>query len=209
MAKLRLSKAALARERQQLKLYERLLPSLDLKRRQLTVESEKARRAHRETQAAAQQYETDVGQKLPMVANPNIDLRGLVKLQHVELGTENIVGVKLPVLARVDYDVAEYSFISTPAWVDELITRLQEVIELRLKTTVAAKRVQTLEYAVRRVTQRVNLFDRILIPNAKRNIKKIQVFLGDLERDAVIRSKLAKRKGLLDRASWLESEAAE
>lgn len=209
MAKLRLSKAALARERQQLKLYERLLPSLDLKRRQLTVESEKARRAHREAQAAAQQYETDVGQKLPMIANPNIDLRGLVNLQDVELGTENIVGVKLPVLARVDYDVAEYSFISTPAWVDELITRLQEVIELRLKATVAAKRVQTLEYAVRRVTQRVNLFDRILIPNAKRNIKKIQVFLGDLERDAVIRSKLAKRKGLLGRAGWLESEAAE
>lgn len=209
MAKLRLSKAALARERQQLKLYERLLPSLDLKRRQLTVESEKARRAHREAQAAAQQYETDVGQKLPMIANPNIDLRGLVNLQDVELGTENIVGVKLPVLARVDYDVAEYSFISTPAWVDELITRLQEVIKLRLKATVAAKRVQTLEYAVRRVTQRVNLFDRILIPNARRNIKKIQVFLGDLERDAVIRSKLAKRKGLLHRASWLESEAAE
>jgi V/A-type H+-transporting ATPase subunit D len=209
MAKLRLSKAALAKERQQLKLYGRLLPSLDLKRRQLTVESEKARRACREAQSAAQQYENDVGQKLPMIANPNIDLRGLVQLQDVELGTENIVGVKLPVLTRVDYEVAEYSFISTPAWVDELVTRLQEIIELRLKARLAAKRVQILEYAVRRVTQRVNLFDRILIPNARRNIKKIQVFLGDLERDAVIRSKIAKRKGLLGRAGWLESAAAE
>ena len=53
MAKLRLSKASLAKERQNLKLYERLLPSLDLKRRQLTVEGEKARAALKETREAA------------------------------------------------------------------------------------------------------------------------------------------------------------
>ena len=113
---MRLSKAALAKERQQLKLYERLLPSLDLKRRQLTVEAERARAAYREAQDAAERYETELGRKLPMVANPNIDLRRLVKLRKVELGVDNVVGVKLPVLSRVEYDLAEYSFISTPAW---------------------------------------------------------------------------------------------
>lgn len=208
MAKLRLSKAALAKERQALKLYQRLLPSLDLKRRQLTVEGEKARTAQREAEAEVERRERDLGQKLPMVANPNIDLRGLVKVREVTTGIENIVGVKLPVLERVEYDIAEYSFIGTPAWVDELITRLQEVIELRLQVMIAEQRVAALEYAVRRVTQRVNLFDRILIPNAKKHIKKIQVFLGDLERDAVIRSKLAKRKGLLERQAQLGPEAA-
>lgn len=207
MAKLRLSKAALAKERQALKLYQRLLPSLDLKRRQLTVESDRARAAHREAQAAVERRERDLGNKLPMVANPNIDLRGLVAVRKVTTGTENVVGVKVPVLEHVEYDVAEYSFIGTPAWVDELIARMQEVIELRLKVTLAKQRVAALEYAVRRVTQRVNLFDRILIPNAKRHIKKIQVFLGDLERDAVIRSKLAKNKGMLERQALLDTEA--
>lgn len=208
MAKVRLSKTAMAKERQQLKLYQRLLPSLDLKRRQLTIECEKARAAQREAQAAAEQAEQDFGRKLPMVANPNIDLRGLVTVREVQMGVENVVGVKLPVLVRVNYDVAEYSFISTPAWVDELITRLQEVIDLRLNVAVAARRVARLDHAVRRVTQRVNLFDRILIPGAKRNIKKIQVFLGDLERDAVIRSKLAKSKGLIGREGNVDPEAA-
>jgi V/A-type H+-transporting ATPase subunit D len=207
MARVRLSKTALAKERQQLKLYQRLLPSLDLKRRQLTVEAERARTVYREAQAAAARYETELGQKLPMVANPNIDLRGLVRLRVAELGVESVVGVKVPVLARVEYDLAEYSFISTPAWVDELVVRLKEVIGLRLNAAVAGKRVRALEHAVRRVTQRVNLFDRILIPDAKRKIRKIQVFLGDLERDAVIRSKLAKRRGLLGRTP--ESEPAE
>lgn len=199
MAKLRLSKAALARERQQLKLYERLLPSLDLKRRQLTVESEKVRASLKAAEATAEQLEAQIGEELPMVANPRLNLQGLVKVRNVKIGVENVVGVKLPVLARVDYDVAVYPYISTPAWVDILIERLKDVMEQRLRVAVATKRVATLERAVRRVTQRVNLFDRILIPNAKHNIKRIQVFLGDLERDAVIRSKLAKRKGLLDR----------
>lgn len=208
MAKLRLSKAALAKERQALKLYQRLLPSLDLKRRQLTVESERSRAALREAQARVEECEQDFGQKLPMVANPNIDLRGLVKLREAETGVENVVGVKLPVLGKVEYDIAEYSFIGTPAWVDELISRVQELIELRLRVEICQQRVAALEYAVRRVTQRVNLFDRILIPNAKRHIKKIQVFLGDLERDAVIRSKLAKSKGISGRQSLADGEPA-
>ena len=206
MAKLRLSKAALAKERQDLKLYPRLLPSLDLKRRQLTVESEKARAALREAQQAVELREKDFGEKLPMVANPNINLRGLVKVRNAETVVDNIVGVKVPALKKVEYDVAEYSFIGTPAWVDELITRIQEVIELRLQVKIAEQRVAALEYAVRRVTQRVNLFDRILIPNAKRHIKKIQVFLGDLERDAVIRSKLAKTKGIVGRTAAFAEE---
>jgi V/A-type H+-transporting ATPase subunit D len=206
VARVRLSKTALAKERQQLKLYRRLLPSLDLKRRQLTIDAERARAEYRDARAAAERYETELGRQLPMVANPNIDLRGLVRLRGAEVDYENMVGVKLPVLRRVEYDVAEYSFISTPAWVDELVVRLQEVIGLRLKAAVAARRVQALEQAVRRVTQRVNLFDRILIPNAVQKIRKIQIFLGDLERDAVIRSKLAKRRGLLGRPGMPGSE---
>ena len=68
MARLQLSKSALSRERRNLRTFERFLPSLDLKRRQLTVESEKARAAHREAQDAVERYEQDFGQKLPMVA---------------------------------------------------------------------------------------------------------------------------------------------
>jgi V/A-type H+-transporting ATPase subunit D len=71
---------------------------------------------------------------------------------------------------------------------------------------VAARRARILQQAVRRTTQRVNLFDRILIPEARKNIKRIQIFLGDQERDAVIRSKLAKGKKPIA-SSVMESEA--
>ena len=194
MEKLKLSKSSLTRQRARLKLYQRLLPSLDLKRRQLTLEHEKAKRALAQAETAVESLERRIGQDLPMLANTEIDLQGMVKMTDFEMGVENVVGVKLPILRRITCEVADYSFLTKPAWVDTLVDRLKDAAELRIKVQVARERVRILEVAVRRVTQRVNLFEKILIPRSKQNIKRIQIFLGDLERSAVVRSKLAKAK---------------
>jgi len=203
VAKLRLSKSALQQERSQLKLYESTLPSLDLKRRQLTVELAKARRAYQETQQAVTKLETSIGQQLPMLANPDIEVTGLVEMTDFDLGEENVVGVRLPVLRSIHCTVADYSLLAKPAWVDVLVERLRDVAELRTQVLVDAERVRILEYQEKRVTQRVNLFDKILIPTARRNIQRIQIFLGDAERAAVVRSKIAKRKQARQREALL------
>jgi V/A-type H+-transporting ATPase subunit D len=194
MAKLKLSKSALQQERNQLKLYERTLPSLDLKRRQLSVELTRARREHADAQQAVEELETSIGQQLPMLANPDIQVSGLVRMTDFELGEENVVGVRLPILNRIECSVADYSLLAKPAWVDVLVERLKDAAEQRTRVVVADERVRILEIQEKRVTQRVNLFDKILIPTAKRNIQRIQIYLGDAERAAVVRSKLAKGK---------------
>jgi V/A-type H+/Na+-transporting ATPase subunit D len=204
MAKLKLSKSSLQQERNQLKLYQRTLPSLDLKRRQLTVELAKARRRHAEAQRAVEELESAIGQQLPMIANTEIEVAGLVKMTDFELGEENLVGVRLPVLERVECSLADYSLLAKPAWVDVLVERLKDAAEQRTRVLVTAERVRILEYQERRVTQRVNLFDKILIPTAKRNIQRIKIYLGDAERAAVVRSKLAKRKQERQRQALLQ-----
>lgn len=204
MAKLKLSKSALQRERNQLKLYQRTLPSLDLKRRQLTVELAKARREHAEAQQAVEELETVIGQQLPMLANPDIEVSGLVKMTDFALGEENVVGVRLPTLQRIECSVADYSLLAKPAWVDVLVERLKDAAEQRTRVLVAAERARILEYQEKRVTQRVNLFDKILIPTARRNIQRIQIYLGDAERAAVVRSKLAKGKQARQREALLQ-----
>ena len=208
MAKLKLSKSALAQERSQLKLYQRTLPSLDLKRRQLTVELDNARKALAETQRAVDELETTIGQQLPMLANPDIEVRGLVTMTDFELGEENVVGVRLPILERIECSVADYSLLAKPAWVDVLVERLRDAVEQRTRVLVAAERVRILEVQEKRVTQRVNLFDKILIPTAKKNIQRIQIYLGDAERAAVARSKLAKGKQARQREAMLRGSAA-
>ena len=204
MAKLRLSKSGLAEERRQLKLYESTLPSLDMKRRQLSVELDNARRALAEAQEAVDALETRIGSELPMLADPDIAVGGLVRMTAFELVDENVVGVKLPRLERIECEVADYSLLARPAWVDLMVDRLKEVAEERTRLLVLEQRTRILEQQVKRVTQRVNLFDQILIPRAKRNIQRIQIFLGDLERAAVTRAKLAKSKGVKARAAALD-----
>ncbi len=194
MARLTLNKSALQKERDRLRLLQRLLPSLDLKRRQLLLELQRAREALREGQAALERLEAEIGQQLPMLADREIDVDGLVSLKAVRVRQENVVGVRLPVLEDLTFTVLAYSRLAKPHWVDVLVDRLKEAVEFRVKLKVAAKRVEVLDRALKRITQRVNLFDKILIPAAKQNIKKIQVFLSDAERAAVVRAKLAKSR---------------
>ena len=111
-----------------------------------------------------------------------------------DIGEENVVGVRLPILRAIACDVSRYSYVAKPAWVDVVVDRLKTVAEERTRVLVAEERVKILSVQVRRVTQRVNLFERILIPEAKSNIQRIMVVLGDMERQAVARSKLTKAK---------------
>jgi V/A-type H+-transporting ATPase subunit D len=194
MTKLRLSKNSLQQQQLQFKLYKRLLPSLDLKRRQLTVEAQKARAEHAAALSAAESLEARIGQELPMLADQNLDFDGLVEMKGYRVGEQNVVGTRLPILEYVEFVVADYSRLATPAWVDILVQRLKDAAESRVRARVAGDRVRTLDHAVRRITQRVNLFEKILIPTAKKNIQRIRIYLGDAERAAVVTSKLAKVK---------------
>jgi V/A-type H+-transporting ATPase subunit D len=194
MAKLKLSKHALHEQQEQLKLYERLLPSLDLKRRQLTVEVQKAKQDYDIAQAAVDVLETKIGEELPMLADEEFRLGDLVKIKSIKTVEQNVVGVKLPFLDSIDCVVADYSILATPPWIDTLVQRLKDAVEQRTRAEISGQRLRILKVAVRRITQRVNLFDKILIPTAKQNIQKIRIFLGDAERASVITSKLAKKK---------------
>ncbi len=208
MEKLKLNKSSMTRQRNQLKLYTRLLPSLELKRRQLTLEHEKAKEVLARTEAEAGAVEARIGAELPMIAETEIDLRGMVRMTDFSLTVENVVGVKLPRLESIECEVAPYSFLTKPAWVDTLVERLRDAAEGRIRVQVARERARILAVQVRRITQRVNLFEKILIPRTRANIKRIQIFLGDQERSAVVRSKIAKGKHVKERARARAEAAA-
>lgn len=194
MARLSLSKASLSHEQRQLKSYRQFLPSLDLKRRQLIAERAKA-----VAEVAAREREIDrlkeaIGREIPMLANRDIDLSRLVTARTVTLGEQNLVGVRLPVLTSVAFERRPYSPLAKPHWVDRVADRLEEAMAETLRLDVARRRLELLEAAVKTVTQRVNLFDKVLIPRAQANIKKIRIYLSDVEREAVVRAKTAKKK---------------
>ncbi len=192
MAKLNLIKGGLQKQRDDLKQFQRVLPSLDLKRMQLMGELKRAQQQLQEAEAEVKRLYKRIAEQLPMLANRNIDVSGLVKVDTIEVGEENLVGVKLPVLQDVKCKVADYSMLAKPHWVDTMVEQLKQMVEQKTRVQVAADRVRLIAHAVRKTTQRVNLFDKILIPTAKANIKKIQIYLADAERAIVVNSKITK-----------------
>ncbi|AEG00761.1 V-type ATP synthase subunit D [Methylomonas methanica] len=193
MARLSLNKAALNKESGKLKRYQQYLPSLELKRQKLVVERAKGWSQLEHTQQLIKQYQHKVTESLPMISNRDINLSDLVSVTRVELTQENIVGVNLPVLTRVELTNKPYSPYLKPHWVDNVVVQLNIVLELQLRHRVEQQRVHLLNAAVKKVTQKVNLFDKVLIPKTQHNIRKIRIFLSDAERADVVRAKITKQ----------------
>ena len=193
MAKLVLSKSGLQKQRENMRLYERVLPSLELKRMQLTSELKRARQALVDVQSETERRLRRVSEQLPMLADGEVDLAGLVHVESIDIKEENVVGVKLPRLVEVRCGVADYAMLARPHWVDTVAEQLKQMVTQKALVQVTSERVRLLEVAARKVTQRTNLFERILIPQAQGNIRKIRIYLADADRASVVRSKITKR----------------
>lgn len=194
MAKVSLSKSSLSAQSQLLKSYLQFLPSLDLKRKQLMGERARIRSEQQAAAAEMAALRAQVAEELPMLANREVDLTGLVRVERVELGRENVMGTWLPTLDDLQVVVRPYGYLAKPHWVEPVVSALIEMARLRVRALLAERRLALLDQAVRTVTQRVNLFDKVLIPRTRANIKRIRIALSDAERAAVVRSKIAKKK---------------
>ncbi len=198
MPRLALNKATLSKQVQQLKIFERFLPSLDLKRKQLLAERVKAAAALKITERELAPIDNLIAEQFPMASREDVDLTGLVHVKHVALGLENVVGLKLPVLESTAIEMREYGLLGRPHWVDRLAQLLRETMELRIRVQVERRRLDLLEVGVRKITQRVNLFEKVLIPRTRKSIRRIRIYLSDTERAGVVQAKISKKKRMVE-----------
>mgnify|MGYP006423442767 CR=1 FL=1 len=194
MARLPLNKATLSRKKRELATYQRFLPSLDLKRKQLLAERNKARAQLAEVQQQRADLRAAIGRDLPMLANTGVNLDKLVTIRNVTVGEANIVGVRVPTFDDIALETRAYGLLAKPHWVDRTVERLREALTLQVREQVAHERLRRLQDGLTKVTQRVNLFEKVLIPRTQDEIRDIDIALQDAERAAVVRAKVAKRK---------------
>lgn len=194
MAAVLLNKSALQQQRDKLQLFERFLPSLDLKRQQLSAEYKKAEESLADAEQGVDRASRSVASILPILGSSSMKLTGLVRIRRIDITEEDVLGLRLPILGAIEFEETHYSLLATPFWVDDLVLCLKEAATQRIRLQIYRERVARMHGAVRRVSQRVNLFDKVLIPEAKQNIAHIQIFLSDFERAAVVTSKITKTK---------------
>lgn len=196
MGKLALNKSTLNKEGRKVKAYKKFVPALDLKRKQLLAERAASKRALSDLDQTLDNVRLRVKEQLPMLSNFKGSVDQLVEIEDFSLTQVNLVGIRLPVLESLSLKIHPYSALATEHWLDPLVILLKQSVELQLKQHVLNKRLELLEVGLRKTTQRLNLFEKVLIPQAEENIRKIRIALSDSERAGVIISKIAKNKRL-------------
>ncbi len=197
MSKIKLTKGELKRQRDSLKQFQRYLPTLQLKKQQLQMKILEFRRVLAEKQAGLNRKEESMKKWIGLLADPQlgeVDLKPWVVPEAIETGTINIAGAALTVLKSIKFRDVKYDFYVTPFWLDRGIEELRAYFSFLVEVMIVKKQIVRLEHELRITTQRVNLFEKIKIPEAQEHIRKIRICLGDQQANAVGISKVAKKK---------------
>ncbi len=193
MVKIRLTKNELKKQKDELKRYTQYLPTLLLKKQQLQTEILKI---HNEMEEVKKQkaYLKAQAYKWVDVFGEDVGIEKLLSLEKIETIEGNIAGTDIPIFEKAAFKEEKYDLESTPLWVDYGIEALKKEMTLNAKTEVLKKQDELVREELRITTQRVNLFEKVKIPEARENIRKIQIYLGDMQTAAVVTGKIAKEK---------------
>lgn len=193
--KIKLTRPELKRFRDILTRYSRFLPMLKLKQQQLQLVLRGVAKALRQTSSKADAAAETFARYDAILADiAGIDVRTLAEPIEVRTTTTNIAGVNIPVFEEAVFAKPSYSLFGTPAWVDRALLDLRELNRQKAELAVLQKQYDLLNEELTRIVQRVNLFEKIKIPEAKDAIRVIRIKLGDEMTAAVGRAKIAKMK---------------
>ena len=195
MAKIKLTKTELKAQTDALKRFQRFLPMLQPKKQQLQGEIAgivaKADAVSAKEQAVRRSLEAWVG----LFATGEELLGGLVTVKEVKTSNANIAGVEIPVFNGIETEVKPIDLWATPAWVDDAVATLTDVLALQCERAVLERQRTLVAEELRTTSQRVNLFEKVKIPDCRENIRVIKIAIGDEQTAAVTRGKIAKSRG--------------
>lgn len=194
MAKIKLTKNEQKIQKDALKMYQRYLPTLTLKKQQLQTEIRAIDAKAKEVRAKRVALEKEFDEWISVFGEEKAFKPGMVTVKNIRKGVGNIAGVTIPVYEGADFSRGDYDLYETPLWIDLAADRMEKALSLDLEAEVLDEQVRLLSKELRTTTQRVNLFEKVKIPETKANIKKISVYLGDEQVAAVVRSKISKKK---------------
>ena len=194
MAKLKLTKGELKRQRDALKQFKRYLPTLQLKKQQLQLEILGQNVILQEKNQAQIKKRQVIDSWIGLLTELRVNLKPFLKPQKIVTHIKNIAGVDVSVFDALEFGPSEYDLFVTPLWVDLAIQSLRELVILDKEVLMLQEGIVILRQELRITTQRVNLFEKVKIPLAEENIRLIKIYIGDKMANAVGRCKIAKRK---------------
>ena len=206
MAKIKLTKNELKVQKDALKMYRRYLPTLTLKKQQLQSEIRTIEANAKAVRKERADLEFGFREWIAVFSEMDAFPKGIITVSNIRKGKGNIAGVDIPTFEGADFSRGDYDLYETPLWVDIAANHMEKAMSLDLEAEVLDEQVRLLEIGLLATSQRVNLFEKVKIPETEENIKKISIYMADQQVSAVVRSKISKRKIALRNAVASEKE---
>jgi V/A-type H+-transporting ATPase subunit D len=198
VAEIKLTKTELRAQQLRLDRLQKYLPTLQLKKALLQMEVNHAQAEIDALLAEFALVEEKVNHYKALFTDKGaFSLFPSVTILEVKKNYENIAGIDVPLFDKVLFDPPSYSLFDTPVWMESAIEGVKNLLIVREKVKIVREKKRALEKELKDVSIRVNLFEKIMIPRAQQNIKRIKIFLGDQQLAAVSQAKVAKKKILL------------
>ena len=196
MAKIKFTKTELKKQQDAKKQFERFLPTLQLKKQQLQMEVRHSMELLADNARKLAEFEDSLAGVLALFG-PEADagfVFSAVEVSEVRRGELNIAGITVPTFEGVDFKPVRIDLLATDWYVDDAIAAVRNAVELRETKRVLEERCALLNAELVSTSQRVNLFEKVKIPECRENIRRIGIMLGDANTSAVARCKIAKKK---------------
>ncbi|MDR1170707.1 MAG: V-type ATP synthase subunit D [Prevotellaceae bacterium] len=189
--KFQFNKTSLNDLNKQLKMRIRTLPTIKSKESALRMEVQKAKE---ESGKLSIELEELISSYTGISALWNEFEPDLIKVKDVQLNSIKIAGVNIPVLSEVLFDVAQYSLFSSPVWYSDGIQILKSLATAGIRYEFFVQKISLLDYARKKTTQKVNLYEKVQIPGYTEAIRKIKRFLEDEDNLSKSAQKIVKKR---------------
>lgn len=191
MIKFQYNKTSLQNMDKQLKMRVRALPTIKNKESALRSEVKKAKEVSDEFEGKLENTLNSIHDTLQLYDEYQPDI---LKVKDVSMSVKKIAGVRTPVLDHVEYEVKDFSLFNAPAWLLDGIQHVKEVVNIALEREFYMRKMELLDRARKKTTQKVNLYEKVQIPGFQEAIRKIKRFLEDEENLSKSAQKIVKTR---------------
>ncbi len=191
--RVKLNKISLREQKQKLGMYQRFLPALEARKQQFLLELAAVRQAIREEEARLRELRERISAWSSLYWDLQDAIAGSIRIREITLGVKNVAGLKVPQYGGVVFEDPPYSLFATPYVFEEVVAFTREAISMREAIRILRDQEKVLWDGFRKTSQRINLYEQVLIVDCRENIRKITVYLQDQQAASVGVAKVAKR----------------
>ena len=192
-ARIKLNKVSLRDQKKKLGMFRRFLPTLEARKQQLLMQLTAVREKIKEQQNDIDNLLKEISEWSQLYWGLEKDIRFFIRIKEVEVTISNVAGLKVPYFAGVVFEDTPYSIFATTYSLDEVIEKTRRLISFREALKILKEQEKVLDAGFKKTSQRINLYEQRLIPDCRRSIRKISVYLQDQQAASVGVAKVAKR----------------